>query len=181
MSLICIWAESKNGIIGRNNTLPWYIPEELKHFKQTTVGHRIVMGYNTFKSFKRLLPERITVLLQSPSHKLEFSDVICQLTADEVKRFEIRTFGEILELSKTEDVYIVGGKKTYEMFIEHSDVIIRTVIDLDVKGDTSAPTFDEKRWSLESKKEGLHRSNDPVLSVEVWKRKIDEVKICLKN
>lgn len=181
MSLICIWAESKNGIIGRNNTLPWRIPEELKHFKQTTIGHRIVMGYNTFKSFKRLLPGRTTVLLRSPHHKLEFSDVVCQLTADEVKRFEIRTFGEILELSKTEDVYIVGGKKTYEMFIEHSDVIIRTVIDLDVKGDTSAPTFDEKRWSLESKKEGLHRSNDPVLSVEVWKRKIDEVKICLKN
>lgn len=171
MSLICIWAESKNGIIGRDNTLPWHIPEELKHFKQTTVGHKIVMGYNTFKSFKRLLPERTTVLLQSPSHQLKFSDVTCELTADEVKRFEIQTFEEVLELSKTEDVYIVGGKKTYEMFIKHSDVIIRTIIDIKVDGDTSAPTFDEKRWSLVSKKKGLHRSNDPAWSVEVWKRK----------
>lgn len=170
MSLICIWAESKNGIIGRNNTLPWRIPEELKHFKQTTIGHRIVMGYNTFKSFKRLLPGRTTVLLRSPHHKLEFSDVVCQLTADEVKHFEIATFEEVLELSKTEDIYIVGGKKTYEMFIRYSDVIIRTIIDIEVNGDTSAPTFDKKLWTMVSKKEGLRQPSGPTWSVEVWKQ-----------
>lgn len=59
MSLICIWAESQNRIIGKDGKLPWRIPEELAQFKEKTLGHTLIFGYKTYQGFEgRKLPGR---------------------------------------------------------------------------------------------------------------------------
>lgn len=64
--IVAIWAQDKNGIIGKSNKLPWYLPKDLKHFKETTLNQAILMGRVTFKGMnKRLLPNRETLILIS--------------------------------------------------------------------------------------------------------------------
>lgn len=166
MSIICIWAESENGIIGNGNKLPWDLPEELNHFKRTTMGKTIVFGYNTFKGFDgRLLPGRTTVLLDTGN--FEFADIIKGFSVSSAKRFEIETVEEVLERAKTEDVFIAGGKRTYEVFLPYADKIIRTVINKTYNGDTYAPTFNENEFVLTQKERFDDR---PIWYVETWTR-----------
>ena len=58
-----IFARAANGVIGKNNALPWHLPEDLKHFKETTSGHPIIMGRKTFESIGKPLPNRTTIVI----------------------------------------------------------------------------------------------------------------------
>ena len=58
-----MWAQDKNGVIGKDNQLPWHLPEDLKHFKRTTMGHPIVMGRKTYESIGKPLPGRENIVL----------------------------------------------------------------------------------------------------------------------
>ncbi len=63
MRVTIVVARARNGVIGRDNALPWHLPEDLKHFKATTFGHAIVMGRRTFESIGRALPGRRTIVV----------------------------------------------------------------------------------------------------------------------
>ncbi|MDP2283073.1 MAG: dihydrofolate reductase, partial [Pseudohongiella sp.] len=63
MRLALIWAMSRNRVIGRNNALPWYLPEDLKYFKQVTMGKPIIMGRKTYESIGRPLPGRTNIVI----------------------------------------------------------------------------------------------------------------------
>ncbi len=72
MELAIIVARAKNGVIGVNNTLPWHLPEDLKHFKNTTLGYPIIMGRNTWVSLGRPLPGRRNIVVsRNPEFKAE--------------------------------------------------------------------------------------------------------------
>lgn len=146
MSLICIWAESQNRITGKDGELPWRIPEELAQFKEKTLGHTLIFGYNTYLGFNgRKLPGR-KMELYDPSLK-----------------------DSIYEQSRNEDIFIAGGKKTYEEFLDVTDCIIRTVIEKEFEGDTFSPEVDWSHFEL-AKCERF--SNDEVSwRVEEWLRK----------
>lgn len=130
MSLIAIWAESQNGIIGNSDQLPWHIPSELKHFKRLTTGHSVVMGYRTALGLKNKTFANRNMILYS-NHAVDSS----------FENFTIMDFDAILNLAKTEDVFIAGGASTYKDFLPFVDAIIRTVIAQDYEGDVLAPDF----------------------------------------
>ena len=106
MKITLVAAIASNNVIGKENSLPWNIPEDLKRFKQMTSGHTILMGRKTFDSIGRPLPNRQNLVM----------------TKDENFEREgikvINDFNEALELIKesNEDVFVIGGSKIYELF-----------------------------------------------------------------
>lgn len=111
MLKLIVCTDANNGI-GKDNKIPWNIKEEMQHFKQTTIGHTIVMGRKTFESISKPLVNRKNIILTSnPNLKID--------------GVEIETnYLNIIELSKKEDVYVIGGAQIYNLFIDYCDEII---------------------------------------------------------
>jgi dihydrofolate reductase len=80
LELAIIVARAKNGVIGVNNTLPWRLPEDLKHFKNTTLGHPIIMGRNTWESLGKALPGRRNIVVsRNPDYEANGAEVFTSL------------------------------------------------------------------------------------------------------
>ena len=124
-----IAAMSENRVIGRGNEIPWYIPEDFKWFKETTMGHVLVMGRRTFESIGKALPGRETMVLT----RGEFShpDVTVIRSLDEVSpRLEGRT------------AFIAGGAQIYEKALPLCSDLFLTLVKREVEGDVFFPEFE---------------------------------------
>ena len=139
MKITLVAAIASNNVIGKENSLPWNIPEDLKRFKQMTSGHTILMGRKTFDSIGRPLPNRQNIVM----------------TKD--KNFEqegikvINDFDEALELIKesNEDVFVIGGSKIYELFEPVANSLAITRILKDFEGDAFFPDINWNLWQIE--------------------------------
>ena len=139
MKITLVAAIASNNVIGKENSLPWNIPEDLKRFKQMTSGHTILMGRKTFDSIGRPLPNRQNIVM----------------TRD--KNFEqegikvINDFDEALELIKesNEDVFVIGGSKIYELFEPVANSLAITRILKDFEGDAFFPDINWNLWQIE--------------------------------
>lgn len=134
ISMICV--VGKNREIGLNNQLLWHLPNELKFFKNTTINHPIVMGYNTYLSIGRLLPNRDNIVL----------------TTGEVKDgYLTSTISSIKEkyMNNEEEVFIIGGAKTYADFITVADKLYLTEVDATSEADVYFPKFDKENYTRE--------------------------------
>ncbi|EGJ27431.1 dihydrofolate reductase [Streptococcus porcinus] len=128
--IIAIWAEDENGIIGSNGTLPWHLPRELQHFKNTTLHHAVLMGRVTFEGMKaKLLPNRQTLVMTSN----ERYDVEGVLT--------VTSLEEALEWfhAQEKNLYVIGGAKVLKSFEGYFNRIIKTVVHHQFEGDTYRP------------------------------------------
>jgi dihydrofolate reductase len=105
--IIGIVAVAKNNAIGKDGKLPWHYPSDLKHFKETTTGHAVVMGMNTWRSIGRPLPNRLNIVL-SRSAQIDKAENLIFL----------RSETEALDLAKFLkcDLFVIGGSKTYAEF-----------------------------------------------------------------
>lgn len=143
MTLAIIVAAALNGAIGRNNRLPWVLPEDLAHFKTLTWGHTIIMGHHTFCSLPHgALPGRRNIVV---------SRTISSLPGCEV----CHSLQEALALcSPTDDtVFIIGGASIYRQAIALASVIHLTRVECSpTDADAFFPEIDTKRW-IETKKE----------------------------
>lgn len=130
-----IVAIAKNRVIGFNNTLPWHLPEDLKHFKALTTGHHIIMGRKTYESLGRLLPNRVTVIVtRNKSYKVEGALVVHSLQ-------------DAIQLCKNDDeVFIIGGAELYKDGLQVANQLYITEVDLKVQGDAFFPEFDLNEW-----------------------------------
>jgi dihydrofolate reductase len=130
MTLGMIWAQAHERVIGRDNDLPWHLPEDLRHFRSTTAGDAVVMGRRQWESLPekiRPLPGRRNVVLtRNPDFEAPGAEVVDNLPA-------------ALELVAGEDAWICGGAQVYEAAIAHADLLVVTEIDHAVEGDTYAP------------------------------------------
>ncbi len=117
--IIGIVAIARNNAIGKDGKLPWHYPADLKFFKETTTGHAVVMGMNTWRSIGRPLPNRLNIVL-SRSAGIDSQPNVLLLRSQE----------EVIALSKYLkcDVFIIGGAKTYENFSDAIDKWIVTEI-----------------------------------------------------
>lgn len=135
-----IAAVAKNGIIGKNGTLPWHLPEDLKHFKALTTGKRIVMGRRTWESFPRPLPNREHIVVSSQKLTVP-TDVIV-----------VRTLSDALALpSPTDPVFVIGGFAMYAEALAVADVLYLTEIDANVEGDTTFPIWNRAEFVEQSR------------------------------
>ncbi|HNQ16264.1 MAG TPA: dihydrofolate reductase [Pyrinomonadaceae bacterium] len=114
--IIAIVAISKNLAIGRGGGIPWHFSEDLKFFKRTTTGHPIVMGYNTWKSLGRPLPNRLNIVLSRSRSVDPDPNVRLMRNKDEVIEFA---------RGQDRDLFIIGGAAIYRTF---ADVIDRWIV-----------------------------------------------------
>lgn len=145
-----IVARAKNGVIGRNNTLPWRLPEDLRHFKATTLGHTLIMGRKTFDSIGRPLPGRRTIVL---SRDPQWSHPGCD-------RAESLTAALALA-SDASDIFIAGGEQVYRSALELAERAVITDIDIEVQGDAHFPELPAALWQEQSRTRLLADSGIP--------------------
>lgn len=119
-----IVAKSKNNVIGKDNKLPWSIPEELKFFKTLTTNNVVVMGRKTFESIGKKLPKRVNVVIT----RNKIDGVVC------FDRIETALI-QLQEDYPDKTIYIIGGETLYEWSYDYCDEIIVSEIDMEVEGD----------------------------------------------
>ena len=138
-----IVARARNAVIGRGNTLPWRLPEDLKHFKATTMGHAIVMGRKTFESIGRALPGRRTIVV---SRDARWQHEGCERASSLQAAIALaRTPGADPTIC-TDEVFVTGGADVYRQALPLADRVIATEIDRDFDGDIFFPALDPARW-----------------------------------
>ena len=126
-----IWAQAAGRVIGQDGDMPWYLPEDLAHFKAVTLGHPIVMGRRTWDSFPiQPLPGRLNVVLSSAP---------LQLPDGAAHASSLEQALALADVAGDGTVWGVGGATLYRELLPLADVIELTEIDLEVQGDTFAP------------------------------------------
>jgi len=121
-------AVSKGNVIGKDNKIPWNVPEDLSHFKTLTLGKAVVMGRKTYESIGRLSGRTNVVLTRNTDYKAEGCIVL-------------HSVGEVLR--RFNDVFIIGGAEIYAQFLSLADRLYLTRINCDCKGDAYFPDLDE--------------------------------------
>lgn len=127
-----------NNEIGKNGDLIWHIPADMKFFKNTTIGHVVVMGYNTYKSLPGPLKDREMIVISRNK------------TSNDVKI--ISDYKEILDMYEKSDieVFIIGGAILYNLYLEYAKRMYLTHIDsICSDADTFFPTFNKNDWNCE--------------------------------
>jgi len=140
MQICIIVAMSDNQVIGKDNSLPWHLPEDLRHFKQKTLGKPIIMGRRTYESIGHALPGRHNIILTKDVHFRAESCTIVHSVDEALKRaFE----------DKVEEVYVIGGSSVYEAFLPLADELYLTKVQGDIVGDTYFPIINWENWLLQ--------------------------------
>ena len=144
--LSIIVAKAKNNIIGKENKLIWHLPEDLKHFKELTTGHTIIMGRKTFESLGRALPNRKHVVFsQNPDFKVDDENVEIVHSMLQIQEY----------IENEEENFVIGGAMIYNLLMPYVTKMYVTQINKDFEGDTFFPKIDENVWKEVSREKGL--------------------------
>ncbi|MEI3336305.1 MAG: dihydrofolate reductase [Clostridium sp.] len=135
-----IAAVAKNNIIGGDNKLLWHIPEDLKHFKDITSNHTIIMGRKTFQSLPNVLPKRHHIVLTKDKNYIIDSDSVTI----------VHNLKEIVDKYKTskEEVFVIGGGEIYSAFLPYCKNLYLTKINKNFEGDTYFPKIEPSQWKV---------------------------------
>ncbi len=144
--LSIVVAKAKNNIIGKDNKIIWNLPEDLKHFKELTTNHTIIMGRKTFESLGRVLPNRKHIIF-SNNPDLKINDENVQV---------VHSLLEIQDLIEgKEEAFVIGGSMIYNFLMPYVKKMYVTEIDKEFDGDTFFPKIDTKTWKEISRKKGI--------------------------
>ncbi len=140
MIISLIAARTQNNVIGKNNDLPWHLPDDMKYFMQTTKGHHIIMGRKNYDSIPekfRPLPNRTNIIV---TRQPNFHAPGCITVSTLEKGLEIaRNNGEL-------ETFIIGGAEIYNLGFSLANKLYITEINTTLDGDTHFPDFDKKEW-----------------------------------
>ena len=129
-------ARARNGVIGRDNALPWRLPADLAYFKRVTLGHPVIMGRRTWESIGKPLPCRHNIVVtRNPAYHAEGATVVESLDA------AWRAAGDV------EEACVIGGTSLFAEALPIADRIHLTEVEADVEGDTWFPSFDRSQWT----------------------------------
>lgn len=147
VKLALIAAMARNRVIGRDNAMPWHLPEDLRYFKAATLGKPIVMGRKTFDSLGRPLPGRTNIVVSRQA----------DLTLDGAQVFAsiddaLNAARQQAQADGVDEVMVIGGDNLYRQTLERADRIYLTRIDSEPEGDAWFPDFDEQAWTLASER-----------------------------
>lgn len=139
MEISLIAAFDENRVIGKNNALPWNMPADLKHFKNITMGHYIIMGRKTYESVGTPLPGRTSIIITRQSDYKVEGAIVCA------------SLNEALEKSVgEEEVFIIGGAQIFKEAIKIATRIYTTVIHHAFEGDAYFTQIDDNKWKITS-------------------------------
>ena len=128
-------AVARNGVIGRDNRLPWRLPDDLAYFKRVTMGHPVVMGRRTWQSIGKPLPGRTNIVV-TRDRAFEAPGCVVAHSLEEAWR----------AAGEADEVCVIGGTSLFAETLPVADVIHLTEVEADVEGDTYFPDFDRSAW-----------------------------------
>jgi|SRR5690554_1963569 dihydrofolate reductase len=143
MRLAMIAAQSENRVIGHNNKLPWYLPEDLKYFKRVTLGKPIIMGRKTFESIGRPLPGRTNIIVTRNA----------DWTHEGAGVRVVHSLQQAIELAESlalvngfEESLVIGGAEIYALALPRADRLYLTQVHAEVQGDAYFPLLETSHW-----------------------------------
>ena len=137
-----IVAASENLVIGDKNVLPWYISEDLKHFKKITINHSVIMGRKTFESIGKPLKDRRNIVIsRDKTLKIEGVEVVNSLD------------DAIYRTKDQNEIFIIGGEQIYKIAMPIATHMHITKVHSNIKGDAFFPAFDENEWKILTQKD----------------------------
>ncbi len=146
MRLSLIVAVAANGVIGRDNGLPWRLSEDLKRFKRLTMGHHLIVGRKTWESIGRPLPGREMIVL-SRSH-LELPEGVRRAAS-------LRDALGVAQERGEQETFVAGGAAVYDLALPLADRIYWTEVQAEVDGDVRFPPFEKQQWTESERVPGL--------------------------
>jgi dihydrofolate reductase len=153
-------AVARNGVIGRDNGLPWRLPEDLKRFKTLTLGHPVIMGRRTFDSIGRALPGRENIVV---TRAREYDAPGCRV---------VHSLGAALSAAAgADEAFVIGGAEIYALALPLARRLYMTEIDADVEGDTVFPEYDRGAWSEIAREPGSPAPGGPRYDFVVYARR----------
>ena len=155
-----IVAHDLNRVIGKDNKMPWHIPNELAYFKEKTMGKAIVMGRNTFESIGRPLPGRLNIVItRNTAYKPDGVTVV-------------HSIEDAIDLARKhhEEVMVIGGEQIFKEVLPYSDLMYVTLIQKEFEGDTFFPSYD-KDWNIASASEPITTDNGLKYQYLIYKKK----------
>ena len=166
MRINLIWAQAHHRVIGHQGQMPWHLPEDLAHFKRTTLGFPVIMGRKTWDSLPpkfRPLPGRVNVVISSDAATREkLSQIGCKPSQN------LREALSICEQLKAPEVWVIGGAQIYAQALPLAHKVVITEIDSEFPGDAFAPPLD-KTWS-ETERRLIAASNGMKLAFVTYLR-----------
>ncbi|SDR72113.1 dihydrofolate reductase [Halopseudomonas xinjiangensis] len=142
-----IAALARNRVIGRDNQLPWHLPEDLKYFRSVTWGKPIIMGRKTFDSLGRPLPGRTNIVVTGQAG-LELAGARVTASLDEALKLAVAQ----AELDAVDEVMVIGGATIYQQLLDRAGRLYLTKVDAAPDGDAWFPDFDEGQWKVTSER-----------------------------
>ncbi|WP_342435721.1 dihydrofolate reductase [Paenibacillus sp. FSL L8-0436] len=151
MSISMIWAMGANGVIGKDNDMPWHLPRDFAFFKSETFGKRMLMGRKTWESLggKPLKDRTSIIITRDRSYTPEGAKVVH--TVEEA----------LAEGGKGDELMIIGGAEIYRMFLPYADKLIVTRIEHEFEGDTKFPEVEWSEWTEISNTPGIRDEKNP--------------------
>ena len=140
MVISLIAALTQNLVIGKNNDLPWHLPDDMKYFMQTTKQHHVVMGRKNYESIPekfKPLPNRSNIVV---SRQTDFNAPNC-IVVDSLEKAIA-----IARENNEQELFIIGGAEVYKLAMPLADRLYLTEIQTILQGDTYFPVFDKKNW-----------------------------------
>ena len=150
--IVLVVATAHNNVIGKDNQLPWHLPEDLAHFRKVTTGHCIIMGRKTFESIGKALPNRRSIVI---SHSPQPAPALAGAGPESIEWAS--SLEQALTMSQQDlapakwpstPVFVIGGAQLYKQSIHLARRIEQTEIDIDIDGDAWFPDIDAAQWQL---------------------------------
>jgi len=162
-ALALIAAIARSGVIGRDDDLPWRLPDDLKHFKRTTLGHHLILGRKTWESLPGALPGRTSVVVtRKPDYLAEGALVVTSLDA---------ALALAREQGDDEPV-VAGGAEIYALALPRATRLWLTRVHADVEGDVRFPEWSADGWELVSATEHpADARHAHAFTIEEWRRR----------
>lgn len=147
---------AENRVIGRENQLPWRLPQDLKYFKKVTTGHPVIMGRKTFESIGRPLPNRINIVITRQQDWTADGAIVC-LDVEEALRLGNREADAV----GVGELMVIGGANLYDQLLPRADRLYLTQVHAEVEGDALFPVVDWQQWNEVSRVEHSSDTGNP--------------------
>lgn len=154
MQIAMIWAMASNGVIGKDNQLPWHLPEDMQHFKATTTGKPVIMGRKTFESIGRPLPNRQNIVI---TNNRDWHHEGVEVFHDTHAAI---SYANSL-LTGAGEVIVMGGSQIYQAMLAVSSRLYITRIEQDFEGDAYAPEVNWQQWQEERNEKFVSKNGLP--------------------
>lgn len=160
-----IAAMSRNRVIGIGNRLPWYLPEDLKHFKRLTLGKPLVMGRKTFESIGRALPGRLNIVITRDIDYRHDGIRVCHSLDEALQLADHQAL-----IDAADEIMVMGGGEIYQLALPAADRLHLTEVAVELDGDAFFPRVDPTQWREFERTEGAPAPGQPDYAFVQYRR-----------